>query len=156
MSRAKGLTALRDTTPESAANALYRARKQLKIHVRKGPIETVRKARYRNHRIEILTTYDIRIDGQRVAGHIELGNDGRLHYHGLPAYGWGSAVDMCQQLIDSFPKDFPGKGKVPRKPVKPAKKKKKQQASKNASRKATRRKKSKQRARRRRGAGKGR
>ena len=124
MSRARDLTALRETTPESAANSLYRARKQLRVHVHKGPIVTVRKARHRNHEIEIRTTYDIRIDGRRVIGHIELGNDGRLHYHGLPAYGWSSAVDMSRQLIDSFPADFPGKGKAPRKPSKPATKKK--------------------------------
>ena len=123
MSRGKDLASLRETTPESVADALYRMRKHLRVHVREGPIDTVRKARYRNHQIEIRTTYDIRIDGRRVTGHIELGNDGRLQYHGLPAYGWGSAVDMCQQLIDSFPEDFPGKGKVPRKSVKLAKKK---------------------------------
>ncbi len=124
MSRAKALVTLREsTTVRSAAKALYAARKHLKVKVHAGPIETLRMAEHRGRKIEIRTIYDIRIDGRRVSGHMELGNDGHVHYHGLPAYGWASAVEMCQQLIDSFPEDFPGKGKAPRKSVKPAKKK---------------------------------
>ena len=144
MTRTKDLALLRETSPESAASALYRARKRLKVHVRQGPIETVRKARYHNHQIEIRTIYDIRIDGRRVTGHIELGNDGRLQYHGLPAYGWGSAVDMCEELIDSFPEDFPRKGKAPRKPVKPATKYKrgKKKAAKTTAKRTTKRRSS--------------
>lgn len=121
MARPADLEALRQTKPEMASRALYRARKQLKVHPHTKPIETVRTAQYRDHDIVITTTYDIRIDGQRVAGHLELGNDGRLRYHGLPNYGWSSAVDMCKQLIDSFPADFPGRGKKTRKSSTPKK-----------------------------------
>lgn len=121
MARLADLEALRQTKPDMAGRALYRARKQLKVHAHNKPIETLRTAQHRDHDIVIKTTYDIRIDGQRVAGHLELGNDGRLHYHGLPNYGWNSAVDMCKQLIDSFPADFPGRAKKPRKPSAPKK-----------------------------------
>jgi hypothetical protein len=118
MARGVDLTTLRSVTPQMAGTAVYRARKQLQVKPHQGPIETVRTATHRGRDIVIKTTYDIRIAGHRVSGHIELGNDGRVHYHGLPAYGWNSAVDMCKELIDSFPDDFPAKGKRPRKPTK--------------------------------------
>jgi hypothetical protein len=82
---------LRTLTPDAASQALYRARKRLAVHAPAGPVATRRTAQHGRHdiviRIVIRTTYDIRIDGRRVGGHLKLGNDGRVHYHGLPAYG---------------------------------------------------------------------
>ena len=105
---------LTEFAPDRAARLLKRRRSKLHAHAPAGPVESVRQVKYRGHKIKISTTYEIRIDGRVVGGHLEVGNDGRVHYHGLPNYSWGSAVDMCQQLIDSFPADFPGRGKKPR------------------------------------------
>ncbi len=140
MAKYKDLVLLKDTTPEEASKALYRQRKKLKTRVHTGPIKTIRIDRHRGHDIEIKTTYDIRIDGRPVGGHIELGNDGRLHYHGLPTYGWVSAVDMCRQLIDSFPDDFPRKGKKPRKAKSKQAKKRVAKTAKKRARKGGRKK----------------
>ena len=150
MSRAKDLVTLRDsTTVRSAAKALHAARKHLKVIVHAGPIETLRVAQHSGRKIEIRTTYDIRIGGRRVRGHMELGNDGHVHYHGLPAYGWGSAVDMCKQLIDSFPQDYPRKGKTPRREVKlkgSTSRKKRATKKKPARKKASKKKPAKKKA----------
>jgi hypothetical protein len=74
------------------------------------PMESVREATYRGHRITIRTTYRIEVDGVPLAGHLAVTNDGRVHYHAMPNLSYGSAVDLVKQLIDAFPDDF---GAVP-------------------------------------------
>lgn len=80
--------------------------KRRRGHAHAKPITTERRDSYRGHEIVICTTYEISIDGEAVGGHVGVGNDGRVHYHPLPNYSFGSAVEMARQLIDSFPEDF--------------------------------------------------
>jgi hypothetical protein len=68
---------------------------------------SVRTAEHNGHTIEIRTTYDVRIDGEPLEAHIGVGNDGNVHYHGLPNYTEASAVDLMRRVIDAFPDDYP-------------------------------------------------
>ena len=115
MTRKFDLERLRETPPEETARYLRSNRRKLRIRVHEGPAKTVRTDVYKKREIRITTTYDIRIDGRPVGGHIEVSPEGRVHYHGLPAYSWMSAVDLVRQVIDSFPDEFPERGKTPRK-----------------------------------------
>lgn len=76
-------------------------------HDHHGPVETVRMAEHNGHRIAVYTTYRIEIDSRELSGHIGVSNTGNVHYHGLPAYSFTSAVDLARTVIDSFPDDFP-------------------------------------------------
>jgi len=71
-----------------------------------APMDTVREATHRGHRILIRTTYRIEVDGVPLEGHMAVTNDGRVHYHPMPNVNFASAVDMVKQLIDAFPDDF--------------------------------------------------
>jgi len=75
-------------------------------HHHPGPVETVREADYKGHRIVIRTTYSIEIDGRPVTGHLAVGNDGRVTYHAVPNLSFLSAVDLARRLIDVFPDEF--------------------------------------------------
>jgi len=74
--------------------------------VHAGPQATERRDTYRGHEVVIRTRYEIEVDGRLVAGHLEVGKDGRVHYHPLPNYSFPSAVDLVRELIDSFPEEF--------------------------------------------------
>lgn len=115
MTRKLDLERLRETPPEETARYLRSNRRKLRIRVHEGPAKTVRTDVYKGREIRITTTYDIRIDGRLVGGHVEVSPEGRVHYHGLPAYSWMSAVDLVRQVIDSFPDEFPERGKITRK-----------------------------------------
>ncbi len=54
------------------------------------------------------------MDGRAIAGHLGVGNDGRVHYHPLPNYSFPSAVDLVRELIDSFPEEFDKPRRAPR------------------------------------------
>ncbi|MEM7378944.1 MAG: hypothetical protein AAF460_15755 [Pseudomonadota bacterium] len=69
--------------------------------------ESVRTAQHKGHIIEIRTRYDVSIDGVPLAGHMEVDDDGRVHYHGLPNYSTDSGLDLIERVIDAFPDDFP-------------------------------------------------
>jgi len=73
-----------------------------------GVVDTVREEQYKGHHVVIHTTYRITVDGQPFKGHLMLDNDGRLQCHGLPNYSFSSAVNLMEQLIDTFPDDFAG------------------------------------------------
>ena len=68
---------------------------------------SVRTAEHNGHTIEIRTTYDVRIDGEPMEAHLGVGNDGNVHYHGLPNYSEASAIDLMRRVIDAFPDDYP-------------------------------------------------
>lgn len=68
---------------------------------------SVRTAAYSGHTIEIRTTYEVSIDGQPLEAHMEVSDDGNVHYHALPNYATSSAVDLIRQVIDRFPDDYP-------------------------------------------------
>lgn len=113
MAQLPNLDRAREMTVAEAAGYFKRHQKKLKVRVHKGPIKSIRTEKHRGHEIKITATYDIRIDGRPLAGHLAVGNDGHVHYHGLPNYTWGSLVDLCKQVIDSFPDDFPPAGRKP-------------------------------------------
>ena len=77
-------------------------------------VPSVREAEYKGHHISVRTMYDIRVDGRPVTGHLDVTNDGQVHYHPVPNLSFASAVDLVKQLIDVFPDDFgehaPGSG----------------------------------------------
>ncbi len=78
-----------------------------------GAIETVRTATHRGHEIVVRTTYEIEVDGRPLKGHLNVGNDGSVHYHPLPNYSFDSALDLVRQVIDSFPERFEAGGPHP-------------------------------------------
>jgi hypothetical protein len=63
-----------------------------------GP--SVRAFDHRGHRVEIVTRYEITVDGEPWDQHIEVLDDGNVVYHGLPQYLVPSAVDMVRAVID--------------------------------------------------------
>jgi hypothetical protein len=67
-----------------------------------GVTRTVRTATYRGREIRIETTYKVTIDGQPLAGTLEVLDDGMVHYHGLPQYALPSAVEMLERVVDYF------------------------------------------------------
>ena len=71
-------------------------------HHEPGVTRTVRTATYRGHEIKIETTYRVTIDGEPLKGMLEVLDDGRVHYHGLPQYALPSAMDMLRRVIDHF------------------------------------------------------
>jgi hypothetical protein len=71
-----------------------------------GVMSSVREATYRGHRIVIRTSYQVEVDGVAIEGHMNVTNDGQVHYHPVPNLSFGSAVDLVKQLIDIFPDDF--------------------------------------------------
>ena len=71
-----------------------------------GPMGTVRESDYEGHHIVVRTTYEIKVDGKSVTGHIDVSNGGQVAYHGLPNMSFDSAIDLVKKLIDQFPDDF--------------------------------------------------
>ena len=67
------------------------------------PGETVREVEYKGHRIRVVTTYRIDVDGVPVTGHLSVTNEGRVHYHAVPNEEFSSAVDMVKRIIDLSP-----------------------------------------------------
>lgn len=67
-----------------------------------GVTRTVRTSTYRGRELRVETTYRVTIDGQPLAGHLEVLDDGMVHYHGLPQYAVASAVEMLQRVVDYF------------------------------------------------------
>jgi len=94
---------------QSMGKQLKKMKPVLHSHEAHGPMVSVRKDEYKGHKIEMKTTYEIKIDGKPFSGHMEVSNDGSVHYHPLPNYSWPSAVDFVRQVIDSFPREFAAK-----------------------------------------------
>ncbi|MGH2899167.1 MAG: hypothetical protein ACRDMZ_10880 [Solirubrobacteraceae bacterium] len=65
---------------------------------------------YRGHEIEIVTTYEISIDGTPVHFHASVGDDGRLRCHESPYAAVPSAIDLVKHLMDLYPDAFGGAG----------------------------------------------
>ena len=70
----------------------------------------VRCAEYRGHEIEIVTTYEISIDGTPVHFHASVGDDGMLRCHEAPYAAVPSAIDLVKHLMDLYPDAFHGAG----------------------------------------------
>lgn len=69
--------------------------------------ESVRTTTYRGHTIEVHTSYRVLVDGQQLGAHMGVGDDGNVHYHGLPNYTAASALDVMREVVDAFPDDYP-------------------------------------------------
>lgn len=61
---------------------------------------SVRVFEHRGHRVEIVTKYEVTIDGEHWDQPMEVLEDGSVVYHGLPQYLVPSAVDMVRAVID--------------------------------------------------------
>jgi len=71
-----------------------------------GGMDSMREADYKGHHITIKTTYEIKIDGKPFMGELGVTNAGMVHYHGMPAAGFASALDLVKTVIDTFPDEF--------------------------------------------------
>lgn len=76
-----------------------------------GGHESVREVDYNGHRIIIRTSYEIKVDGRPITGHVYVDNTGKVSTHALPAYSFTSTVDLVKKLIDMFPDNFGAKKK---------------------------------------------
>lgn len=68
---------------------------------------SIRYVTHRSREIEIHTHYKIFIDGEPLDLHVMAGDDGRVHCHALPNYGFRSTVDLVRQLLDTFSRATP-------------------------------------------------
>ncbi len=95
-------------TPEQLAAALGQHREELERlhrgHEHGG--ESVREVTYKGHRIRIVTTYRIEVDGVPITGHLLVNNAGKVHYHAIPNQQFDSAVDVIKRIIDLSPHDL--------------------------------------------------
>lgn len=66
----------------------------------------VRRFAHRGREVEIVTHYEVRIDGERWDQHLEVLDDGTVTYHGLPQYAIPSAVELVSRVID-YEEDAP-------------------------------------------------
>ena len=66
-----------------------------------GHESSARTARYKGREIEIVTTYQVRIDGLAMPIQLRVGNDGGVRCHALPNYTFSSALDLVKELIDA-------------------------------------------------------
>ncbi len=66
----------------------------------------VRRFTHRGHQVEIVTRYEVLIDGEPWNQHVEVLSDGAVTYHGLPQYAVPSAVDLIRRVID-YEEDAP-------------------------------------------------
>jgi hypothetical protein len=71
-----------------------------------GHGEGVRRFTHRGHEVEIVTRYEVTIDGELWDQHVEVLDDGSVTYHGLPQYAIPSAVDLIRKVID-YEEDAP-------------------------------------------------
>jgi hypothetical protein len=71
-------------------------------------LRSVRTAEHKGRHIEIVTSYEISIDGQPVHFHASVGDDGLLRCHESPYAQLPSAVDLVKHLIDLYPEAFGG------------------------------------------------
>ncbi|PPD02348.1 MAG: hypothetical protein CTY36_09400 [Methylocystis sp.] len=94
--------------PRKLSDYLTRARDKAPAHAghSAGGAQSVRKDSYRDHEIEIVTTYTILVDGKKIRAPLGVDASGQVHCHSLPNYQTASAVDMVRALIDGFPEEF--------------------------------------------------
>jgi hypothetical protein len=96
-------------TPQSVARYVKKnsARvKKVMTDMHHGPATSVRETDYKGHHIEVRTTYEIKVDGRPIAGHLVVTDEGQVQCHALPNYTFQSALDVVRSLIDVFPDDF--------------------------------------------------
>ena len=88
-------------TPAEMAAALEEHRDVLHVLQHSHAQEpSVREETYKGHRIRVVTTYGITIDDEPVTGHLNIGNDGSVHYHAIPNQEFPSMIAMVKRIID--------------------------------------------------------
>ena len=102
---------------------------------------SVRTAHYKGFEIEIETHYKFKVNGKPLMVHAHVLNSGHVHSSSLPNYGWSSAVDFVEQLIDSFPDDFQPSNQGKSSKRKSNKKSKRKNPKKTSRKKSVRKKK---------------
>jgi hypothetical protein len=65
-----------------------------------GESLSVRTVQHGGHTIRIETRYRVFIDEHLFPDPIHVGNDGTVHYHGLPQYSVPSAVELGKLIVD--------------------------------------------------------
>lgn len=70
-------------------------------HEHSDSFTSIRKAQHRGRKIEIKTTYSIKIDDKPFTLHTMVMDDGTIHCHGLPNYSFPSAIDLVKSVIDA-------------------------------------------------------
>lgn len=99
---------------EIALTEVQRRAAQVAAHQHAHQSTSIRRAEHNGHTIEIVTSYELRIDGEPLRGHMGVNADGTVHYHGIPNYSTESAVDLMKQVVDSFPDDYVRPARPPR------------------------------------------
>jgi hypothetical protein len=66
-----------------------------------GAGASARRFEYRGHEVEIVTRYEVAIDGEPWQGQMAVRPDGTVTYHGLPQYAVPSAVELLRGVIDT-------------------------------------------------------
>jgi hypothetical protein len=91
--------------PERVLTSLAEAQEDLRsagsAHVHQ-PLTDVRTAHHRGHQIIVRTSYEIEVDGSPFDVALIVGDDGHVHYHGLPTQNFSSAIDLVRAAIDVF------------------------------------------------------
>ena len=68
-------------------------------HAQHGATATsVRRAQHHGHTVEVVTTYEFKIDGRPVLGHFSVDNAGKVHCHDLPNYVFSSALELGKRF----------------------------------------------------------
>ncbi|WP_433782585.1 hypothetical protein ACQPX6_22265 [Actinomycetospora sp. CA-101289] len=91
--------------PERVLTSLAEAQEDLRSagspHVHQ-PLTDIRTANHRGHEIIVRTSYEIEVDGSPFDVALIVGDDGHVHYHGLPTQNFSSAIDLVRAAIDVF------------------------------------------------------
>jgi len=86
--------------------------KKLMMSVHHGHSSPVRLATHHGHKIEIKTSYEVKVDGKKLNIAFAPEMDGSVTYHAVPNRSFDSAVDLIRSLIDTFPEEFGKKAKT--------------------------------------------
>ena len=91
--------------PERVLTSLAEAQEDLQsagsAHLHQ-PLTDIRTAHHRGHEIIVRTSYEIEVDGSPFDVALIVGDDGHVHYHGLPTQNFSSALDLVRAAIDVF------------------------------------------------------
>jgi hypothetical protein len=91
----------RERVLASLAEAQEDLRSAGSAHVHQ-PLTDIRTAHHRGHEIIVRTSYEIEVDGSPFDVALIVGDDGHVHYHGLPTQNFSSAIDLVRAAIDVF------------------------------------------------------
>lgn len=67
---------------------------------------TTRETTHKGHKVKIVTTYKVLVDGKEIQPHLTVDNGGRVYSHAMPFTNFGSALDLVCAVIDQYPEAF--------------------------------------------------